>query len=306
MKGLHLLFSIILIAILAQGANALSITVVPENIIRGDQVTISISDLLDNSTFSMQIEGTFATTPGGTFSFETKNLVLPFALNDGALSATLRNTDTNTLIVKKGDTEVRKVGLSQNGIFSTSDSGSIPPGTYDTISLGGTAAADAGIIIASMTLQGKKSGPSDSVITFVVEGVTDGQVAITIHVDGATALSRTITIGNPVTQTPTQASHSTSAGGGGTSVSATTPTAKVTTQTTQVTTTQSTVQTSPPATNPSPADTAAPAPLQTSPAVPATEPQVPPSPSPIGSPLPLYLTPLAIAFVLLVSAVRRR
>jgi len=300
-KRLHLLFRIILVAIVVQGVHALSVTVAPEHIERGDQVTISIVDLPDNRTFSMHIEGTFAATPGGTFSFETRNLALPFSLDDGSLSATLRNTDTNVLIVRKGDTEVKKMGLSQNGIFTTTDSGSIPAGTYETISLGGTAAPDATRIIASMTIQGRKSGPADSEITFIVDGVADGEVAVTVSVDGGIALSRTIQVGSPLTATPTQTYYSSGGGSGATQVYATSA--------------HTTVTTSPTVSQPSPA-TSAPTTPET--AIPTTamtpaevtvkeeQPLPPPSPSPTGSPIPTYLAPLGIALVLLISALRRR
>ncbi|MCU0633000.1 MAG: hypothetical protein MUC66_08535 [Methanolinea sp.] len=286
--------------VLVHGVSALSITVSPEQIERGDQVIISVIGLPDNSTFSMQIEGTFAATPGGPFSFETRNLVLPFALNDGSLSATLRNTDTNILIVKKGDTEVKKVGLSQNGFFSTTDSGSIPAGMYDSISLGGTAAADATSIVASVTLQGRKSGPINSEISFVVDGVTEGRVSITIWVDGGIALSRTIQIGNPVTVTPTWTYSGGGGGGGSTTVSGITAT-------TTMTTVPTTVQTSPATTAPTVAETATPTGAAITAEVATTpEQQVPTSPAPIGSPLPACLVPLGIALVILVCALKRR
>ena len=299
-KRLYLLYSIILVAIVVQGVHALSITVAPEQVERGDQVTVSIVDLPDNRTFSMHIEGTFAATPGGTFSFETRDLVLPFALDDGSLSATLRNTDTNVLIVKKGDTEVKKVGLSQNGVFSTTDSGSIPAGTYDTISLGGTAAADATRIIASMTIQGRKTGPADSEITFIVDGVAEGEVAVTVSVDGGIALTRTIQVGNPLAVTPTQTYYSSGGGGGVSQVYATTAPATVTT-------TPPSTQTTPATSAPTAPETATPTATVTVGEVKVTQEQpLLPSPSPTGTPVPAYLAPLGIALVLLVRAMRRR
>lgn len=191
--------------LLVPAVSAISISVAPDRIVEGDQVTISISDLPDTSAFSLQIQGTFAATPGGTFSFDMENLLLPFSLNDGSFSATLWNTSTNQLIVRKGDTEVKKVGLSTGGIYSTTDTGSFPAGTFDLISLGGSASPDATSIATSIILQGSKVGPADSSITFVVNGVTDGSVAINILVDQVTALSEVIQVGEPVTptQTPT-------------------------------------------------------------------------------------------------------
>lgn len=206
---------LVLVLSLVPGAGAVAVTVTPDQIGEGDQVSIGITGLSDNSTFSLRIEGTFAVSPGGAFSFETGNLVMPFGLRDGSLSATLQNTATNVLTVRKGDTEVRKVGSSQGGVFSTSETGSIPAGTYDLISLSGTAAPGADTIVAGLTLQGKKSGPDDSVITFLVQGVSGGRIAVAVTVDGETALSRTIVIGDTVTPTPTATATSSGGGGGG-------------------------------------------------------------------------------------------
>jgi len=298
---------ICLILFLVQGISALSVTVAPDRIEKGDQVTISIGDLPDNSTFSLQIEGTFAATPGGSFSFETRNLVLPFALHDGSLSATLRNTATNQLIVRRGDTEVKKVGVSKDGVFSTTDSGSIPAGTYDSISLGGTAAQGATTIIASMTLQGKKSGPDDSEITFLVDGVTDGRVVITITVDGGTALTRTLIIGNPVTATPTHSSGSGGGGGGGGGgssgyISATSATPTLTTMATTI-----------PATSPTSVVTteitSVALPVETTADTTHTQaqetPETTPTPAP-WLPLPVPITIIGIVLALIIWNLKRR
>jgi len=50
---------ILAILLLIEGVSALAVTVTPDQIEKGDQVTISIDDLPNNSTFSLQIEGTF-------------------------------------------------------------------------------------------------------------------------------------------------------------------------------------------------------------------------------------------------------
>jgi len=139
---------------------------------------------------------------------------LPFSLQDGALFATLRNTETNVLMVQKGDTEVKRIGSSKGGVFETNETGSIPAGTYDMISFEGTAAPDASSIVASMMLHGKKSGPNDADITFVVAGISEGQVTVTVTVDGKNVLSRAIILEKPITTTTT-VPHSGGGGGGG-------------------------------------------------------------------------------------------
>lgn len=233
-KGLSIIAGVILASLLIPGIWALSISVDSDHIQAGDQVSIAVEGLEDNATFSLQLQGRFSVSSGGGFSFETRNLVIPFALNDGTLSATMQNTNQNVLSIRKGDTELRKVGVSTDGVFQTSESGDIPAGTYDEILLGGTGAAGANQVIATVHLQGTKQGPEDGEITFVVDGITDGTVDVRVDVDGVTALSRTITIGNP---TPTRtASPGQGGGGGDISFSTTTSTSAATATRTPVAT----------------------------------------------------------------------
>ncbi len=198
-----LVFTVFAVLVIVQGVSPASVSISPDQVMQGDQVTITIGDLSDACAFSIRIDGTFAAAQGNPFSFGVRDFLLPFTLNDGSISATLWNTETNMMTIRKGDTEVRRVGLSQDGVFSTATTGTIPGGTYDLISLGGEAAPGATNIVASLSIEGSKSGPDDSAITFFVEGVTDGNVTIAVLVDGETELFRTLPIGNPITITPT-------------------------------------------------------------------------------------------------------
>jgi hypothetical protein len=207
--------SCIVFLLLVQGASALSVTVTPERIQRGDEVTIAVQGLPDNSTFTLEIEGTFPVSPGADFSFDTRDLRLPFSLHEGSISATLQHTTENRLLVKKGDSRVELVGLSTNGVFTTRQTGSFPAGTYDVITVGGIAAPDASSVIAALTLQGRKTGPEDSEVLFIADGITDGLVTIRVLVDGTVALSRTIPLGTSATPTPTATSVISSGGSGG-------------------------------------------------------------------------------------------
>lgn len=214
-----IIFTVLLLLVLVQGVAALSVTIGPTQIERGDPVTISIQGLEENSTVSLQLEGRFAMSPNGGFSYETDNLFLPFTLKNGTLSATMQNTDENTLSFRKGDTEVKRVGISTNGKYSVKQSGTIPSGTYDYIILSGTAAHGAQEVIAAISLQGTKQGPRDSKITFRTNGTTGGTVAVKFSVNGVLALSDTIRIGNPgatptYTPTPTWTSSGSPVSGG--------------------------------------------------------------------------------------------
>jgi len=238
--------SCIVFLLLVQGASALSVTVTPERIQRGDEVTIAVQGLPDNSTFTLEIEGTFPVSPGADFSFDTRDLRLPFSLHEGSISATLQHTTENRLLVKKGDSRVELVGLSTNGVFTTRQTGSFPAGTYDVITVGGIAAPDASSVIAALTLQGRKTGPEDSEILFVADGITDGLVTIRVLVDGTVALSRTIPLGTSATPSPTTIRPS-SGGSSGGSVAIVAPVATTVTATATITPGVTLMEPTPPA-----------------------------------------------------------
>jgi hypothetical protein len=224
--------SLVLLLALAAGAAGTMVSLSPGTINRGDTVTIAIQDLGDNTTFSIGIEGRFGVQPGEEFTFETSRFVMPFALESGQIRATLYDTDYNILEVKKNDTTIKKVGNSVNGVFSTSESGSIPAGTYDYLKLSGTPSPGASVVSSGITLEGTKQGPDDSVLSFVVGGITDGTIGVTIRVDGDLILDRTIIIGNgvpsgtvfpttlPVTTSPPSSGGGAAGGGAAGSVSA--------------------------------------------------------------------------------------
>ena len=104
------------------------------------EVTIGIRGLEDGSYFSLRITGDFAVRPGSEFSFEIKNFSMPFSLVNSNISATLIDTQSNTFNVKKGDTGLRKIGTSRNGLFSINQTMNITKGTYDHLSFSGIAA----------------------------------------------------------------------------------------------------------------------------------------------------------------------
>ncbi|MEI6842019.1 MAG: hypothetical protein WCK53_12185 [Methanomicrobiales archaeon] len=309
-----IIFAVLLLLVLVQGVAALSVTVEPKQIEHGGPVTISIQGLEENSTVSLQLEGRFAMSPEGGFSYETDNLFLPFTLKDGTLSATMQNTNENSLSIRKDDTEVKRVGISTNGKYSVKQSGTIPSGTYDFIILSGTAAPGAQEVIAAISLQGTKQGPSDSKITFSTIGTTDGTVAIRISVNGVQALSDTIRIGNPgatptYTPTPTRTTSYGGLGGGGggggsfggsigVGISSTTP---VLTPTVNVTATGTIVgQPTPVVTTNEPATSRAPG----TPNPPVQSPVVPQTPTPTKSGFPLV--PVIISLGLALFVISRR
>lgn len=196
---LRAILYIVAVLVLVQGvAGAVSVTEEPSSITRGDQVTIGIQGLENDSYFSLKITGDFVARPGSEFSFQIRNFNMPFSLVNSNISATLIDTQSNTFSVKKGDTEVRKVGTSHNGVFSANQTMNITKGTFDYLSFSGVAASGAESVTADLSLNGTKEGPDDSVIIFQLDGVSEGTVRFTVLVDGRVALSKNVVVSSQV------------------------------------------------------------------------------------------------------------
>jgi hypothetical protein len=128
-----------------------------------------------------------------------RDLILPFTLEEGTMTATLSNTQFNSLEVQKGETTVRKVGASKNGTFTTENQGTLPSGTYDTITIGGTALPGASLVGASVRMHGRKVGPTDAVIIFSPGGINSGTVDVSVAIGDQTVLQRVYQLGVSVT-----------------------------------------------------------------------------------------------------------
>jgi len=191
-------------------------------------MTITIRDLPDNALFTLLLDTTFLVAPGQPFLFETTNFYMPIALNNGKISASTQNTQKTALWVKKGEkTQGVKDDVNPDGIFTVSEDISIPSGTFDYIRLEGTSSPGTDRILASIQLTGNKAGPASSAMSFVVNGIRNGVVDITVLVDGSTALSKRVTVGSGLS----------SGSGGGTPV--------IPTTTVSVTSTPASVNTTP-------------------------------------------------------------
>ena len=95
------------LVLLPLSATAATVSISPERISPGEQVTIGFTGLPDASTLTILISGKFQTNEDGSFMFENSNFNIPFALKNATITARLQNTKTNSLIVKSGDTEVQ-------------------------------------------------------------------------------------------------------------------------------------------------------------------------------------------------------
>jgi hypothetical protein len=196
-------------------ASATVISVSPDVVQKGGQITVDISDLRDGQTFSLSIDGTSALVPGsysttdGTLIFSTNNFNIPFSLNQGTVSATTRGTSYTEFSVKPRSGKSYSVGgdPDPSGYFTVSEQQSVASGMYDFLKLSGVIMPGTTQLKTQMNLLGTKQGPANSQITFNIGGLDNGEVTITAFVDGNQVLApKTVVIGNGVpvaTQPPT-------------------------------------------------------------------------------------------------------
>lgn len=213
--GLPLLVLVLLIP----AATAATISITPDAIDPGDVVTVDVQSLPDGAAFSLGIRGEFTVIPGERFAFTARNLVLPFSLGSGEVSAYSRGTEWTGLAVQMPDGA--SVSLSNNadanGEFRTTQAYNISSGTYAAITLDGRAAPTTERVIAEVVMQGVKQGPDDGTISFAVEGIEHGTATVTVYVDGSETLARTIAIGTSPRPPTTQGGGSGSGGSPGSS-----------------------------------------------------------------------------------------
>ena len=203
-RCLLLLALLALAALPAAPAGAVGVDVQPDRVLDGDTITIALSDLSNGTVFSLRLDGDVAPRQDGTFDFATTDLVMPFSLEQGQVQAALEETDLNELVVRKGDTEARMSGASQDGRYETERKIAIPAGTYDEIGLSGTAAPGATMVRTSLSLTGVKRGPADGTISFTVRGVTSGTMTITVYANTEKVFGKELVLGPASIVTPTQ------------------------------------------------------------------------------------------------------
>ncbi len=194
---------LLLLLLLIPAATAATVTISPNAIESGDTVTVTVNDLPNGTTFSLGIRGEFAATPGETFAFTAREITLPFALDQGDVSAYTKGTNWTELSAKlpDGGSVILYKDADKNGEVRISQPRNIGSGTLNLVALGGEAAAER--ITADLTMMGTKRGPDSGTISFAIDGITQGTATISVYIGGSEALSRTITIGGGI-PTPTQ------------------------------------------------------------------------------------------------------
>lgn len=193
-----------LAALLAAPTGAVGVEVRPDRVLDGDTVTIALADLSNGTVFSLRLDGVVAPRADGTFGFTTTDLVMPFSLEQGQVQASLEKTETNELVVRKGDTQARMSGASQGGRYETERKIAIGAGTYDEIGLSGTAAPGATMVRTTLSLTGVKRGPADGTISFTVRGVTSGTMTVSVYANAEKVYGKELALGPASTPTATQ------------------------------------------------------------------------------------------------------
>ena len=207
-----LIAALLFLACMIAAASAVTITESPAALNPGGQITISISGLNDGSDFNLLIDGKLAVTPGSMALFQTQNFNMPFSLKDGTVSASTHGTTATAFSVKPS-------GGKTYSVMDTADANGnfiLPPqpyavssGMYDFLQLQGPVAPGNTLLTTEMNLDGKKYGPSNSQITFSVQGITNGAVWVTVMVDNNQVLAPTeVVIGSGI---PTAAPATTTA-----------------------------------------------------------------------------------------------
>jgi hypothetical protein len=191
-------------ALAAVPAGAVDVQIQQDRVLDGDTVTIALADLPNGTVFSLRLDGSTAPNPDGTFAFTTTDLVMPFSLEQGEVRAALENTATNELVVRKGDTQAKMAGASQNGRYTAERNLTIGAGTYDELGLAGTAAPGATTVRSSLALTGIKRGPDTSTISFRVRGVTHGTMTVLVYANAEKVYGKEIALGPIPASTPTQ------------------------------------------------------------------------------------------------------
>jgi hypothetical protein len=130
---------------------------------------------------------------------------MPISLNNGEIIVFTENTQKAKFSVKKGGTEA-SVGkpATENGIFTYTEKRSVSAGTYDWMKISGTVLPEKELIVTRLQLMGSKSGPDNSEISFVVDGIDSGSLIITVFVDDTQALFKEITLSSPAQTNPVQ------------------------------------------------------------------------------------------------------
>ncbi|WP_062398150.1 hypothetical protein [Methanogenium cariaci] len=184
----------------------MSVGISPDQVGEGDQITISVQDLPDASSFSLLIEGYYDVGSASPFSFEVANLNMPFSLSSGRIIAYAEKSEflrVNYQEESGGVIKTLSIISDASGSCTIDESASISSGgVYNKLWLEGLT-MDEATVKSRLNLVGTKAGPEDSSITFNVKGIDAGTLSIVVNIDGGTyVMSKDITLGSGSSHTP--------------------------------------------------------------------------------------------------------
>jgi len=211
------LATIMCICLLAGLASAVSVTVSPDVIQPNEQITISMSNLKNDSVFTLHIESEIALGDTSDFKFRASSLKMPFGLKAAKITVDASPIEPNSEVSVKAKTgsTIKSVGTIAEGtsVHINEGLGDISIGTVDYVEVMGTTPSGSNVETVSMEIYGKKAGPDSSAITFSLSGISQGAAKVIIYVDSSEAVSKTVYIGSaPTTTTAVPDSGSSSSG----------------------------------------------------------------------------------------------
>ncbi|WFN34708.1 hypothetical protein L1S32_00880 [Methanogenium sp. S4BF] len=217
------LLCILIIAFLASGVQALSITAGPDHIEEGGQITVTIQGLEDGSSFSMHIGADIVPEENQEFAFSSNNLNMPFTLSDTTVIVQAEPIIwTNFRYQQDSDSPIKSLGFGsddhpvRDGVINDEESFGLINGGSEIamLEITGKALPEASLVSISLELNGVKSGVDDSSISYTINNMDQGTATIIVSVDGTEALHKKIEVGEAIpTTVPTAVPTQSSSGG---------------------------------------------------------------------------------------------
>jgi hypothetical protein len=178
--------------------SAVTVTISPDHIEEGDQITAEISGLEDGANLALRMESSIECDNKSDFNYQTDTLVFPFALNSPRLIFTASPVTEAGIAATDGDTIKRMTQRTSTGSVSIIQNlGTIPIGAIDYIKVFGTTVEASNLVDIALELSGSKEGPDSGSIVFGLQGITDGSAMVSISVNGSEITRQHIVIGNP-------------------------------------------------------------------------------------------------------------
>ncbi len=198
-RTLLLLVLVLSLGLFAGGVSAVIVNVSPDVIQPNDQITITITDLPNGSTFSLGIESNISLADTTDFKFRANQLVMLFSLQSAGIIVDVHpvETDSEVWVKAKTGSTFKSIGtVAEDSMAHIAEGlGDVSTGTIDYLEVTGTSPVNTDEVIIAMTLDGKKSGVDTSTIPFTLTGITNGSALIRIKVDAVDVVTKRVWIG---------------------------------------------------------------------------------------------------------------